>query len=66
MIVEEQTKDLEASNQKMQEEVEQVFMEKQRKENQLRQLREQMDKVTFIEENLDVHLLFMSHGIRSM
>uniref|UniRef100_A0A2H1W1P9 SFRICE_017257 n=1 Tax=Spodoptera frugiperda TaxID=7108 RepID=A0A2H1W1P9_SPOFR len=44
MIVEEQTKDLEASNQKMQEEVEQVFMEKQRKENQLRQLREQMDK----------------------
>ncbi|XP_022821387.1 intraflagellar transport protein 74 homolog [Spodoptera litura] len=44
LIVEEQTKDLEASNQKMQEEVEQVFMEKQRKENQLRQLREQMDK----------------------
>ncbi|CAB3241070.1 unnamed protein product [Arctia plantaginis] len=42
--VEEQTKDLEASNLKMQEEVEQVFMEKQRKENQLRQLREQMDK----------------------
>lgn len=43
--VEEQTRDLEASNLKMQEEVEQVFMEKQRKENQLRQLREQMDKV---------------------
>ncbi|KAH9628363.1 hypothetical protein HF086_015893 [Spodoptera exigua] len=44
LSVEEQTRDLEASNQKMQEEVEQVFMEKQRKENQLRQLREQMDK----------------------
>ncbi|KAJ8735798.1 hypothetical protein PYW07_007418 [Mythimna separata] len=42
--VEEQTRDMEASNNKMQEEVEQVFMEKQRKENQLRQLREQMDK----------------------
>lgn len=42
--VEDQTKDLEASNRKMQEEVEQIFLEKQRKENQLRQLREQMDK----------------------
>lgn len=43
--VEEQTKELEANNKKLQEEVEQVFLEKQRKENQLRQLREQMDKV---------------------
>lgn len=36
----------------MQEEVEQVFMEKQRKENQLRQLREQMDKVILIKLRL--------------
>ena len=43
--VEEQTRELELSNKKLQEEVEQVFIEKQRKENQLRQLREQMDKV---------------------
>lgn len=42
----EQTRELEASNQKLQEEVEQVFMEKQRKDNQLRQLREQVDKVS--------------------
>ncbi|XP_072940277.1 intraflagellar transport protein 74 homolog [Epargyreus clarus] len=42
--VEEQTRELEASNKKLQEEVELVFLEKQRKENQLRQLREQMDK----------------------
>ncbi|KAM3967630.1 intraflagellar transport protein 74 homolog [Aphomia sociella] len=42
--VEEQTKELGASNRKLQEEVEQVFLEKQRKENQLRQLREQVDK----------------------
>lgn len=43
--VEEQTKELEARNNKMQEDVEQVFLEKQRKENQLRQLKDQMDKV---------------------
>ncbi|XP_060807667.1 intraflagellar transport protein 74 homolog [Amyelois transitella] len=42
--VDEQTRELEASNRKLQEEVEAVFLEKQRKENQLRQLREQMDK----------------------
>ncbi|XP_038208103.1 intraflagellar transport protein 74 homolog [Zerene cesonia] len=42
--VQEQTKELERSNRKLQEEVELVFLEKQRKENQLRQLREQMDK----------------------
>lgn len=43
--VEEQTRELEANNKKLQEDVEQVFIEKQRKENQLRQLMEQMDKV---------------------
>lgn len=43
--VDEQRREMEASNNKLQEEVEQVFLEKQRKENQLRQLREQMDKV---------------------
>lgn len=43
--VEEQTRELELSNKKLQEEVEQVFLEKQRKENQLKQLREQMEKV---------------------
>lgn len=43
--VEEQTRELDVNNKKLQEEVEQVFLEKQRKENQLRQLREQMDKV---------------------
>ncbi|XP_026320248.1 intraflagellar transport protein 74 homolog [Hyposmocoma kahamanoa] len=42
--VEEQTRELEASNNKMQEDVEQVFLEKQRKENQLRQLKDQMEK----------------------
>lgn len=41
----EQTRELEATNQKQQEKVEHVFMEKQRKDNQLRQLREQVDKV---------------------
>lgn len=44
--VEEQTRALETSNNKLHEEVEQVFLEKQRKENQLRQLREQVAKVT--------------------
>lgn len=39
--------ELEASNNKMQEDVEQVFLEKQRKENQLRQLKDQMDKVRY-------------------
>lgn len=43
--VENQTRELEAGNKKLHEEVEQVFIEKQRKENQLRQLMEQMDKV---------------------
>ncbi|XP_045768948.1 intraflagellar transport protein 74 homolog [Maniola jurtina] len=42
--VEEQTRELEINNKKLQEEVELVFLEKQRKENQLRQLREQMEK----------------------
>ncbi|XP_050362720.1 intraflagellar transport protein 74 homolog [Nymphalis io] len=42
--VEEQTRELATNNKKLQEEVEQVFLEKQRKENQLRQLREQLDK----------------------
>ncbi|XP_014356504.2 intraflagellar transport protein 74 homolog [Papilio machaon] len=42
--VEEQTRELEVSNKKLQVDVEQVFLEKQRKESQLRQLREQMDK----------------------
>ncbi|XP_039759620.1 intraflagellar transport protein 74 homolog [Pararge aegeria] len=42
--VEDQTKELEINNKKLQEEVELVFLEKQRKENQLRQLREQMEK----------------------
>lgn len=45
--IEEQTRELELNNKKLQEEVEQVFLEKQRKENQLRQLREQVDKVMF-------------------
>lgn len=45
LSVEEQTKELEVNNKRLQEEVEQIFMEKQRKENQLRQLREQMEKV---------------------
>ncbi|XP_022130307.2 intraflagellar transport protein 74 homolog isoform X1 [Pieris rapae] len=42
--VEEQQKDLEKSNKQLQEEIELFFLEKQRKENQLRQLKEQMDK----------------------
>ncbi|CAH4031372.1 unnamed protein product [Pieris brassicae] len=42
--VEEQQKELEKSNKQLQEEVELFFLEKQRKENQLRQLKEQMDK----------------------
>lgn len=46
--IEEQTKELEKSNIKLQEEVELIFVEKQRKENQLRQLREQMDKVNYL------------------
>lgn len=46
--VDQQTKELKESNKKLQEEVEQVFIEKQRKEIQLTQLREQMDKVNNI------------------
>ncbi|CAF4796814.1 unnamed protein product [Pieris macdunnoughi] len=42
--VEEQQKELEKTNKQLQEEVELFFLEKQRKENQLRQLKEQMDK----------------------
>lgn len=43
--VENQTREIKESNKKLQEEVEQIFIEKQRKEMQLAQLREQMDKV---------------------
>ncbi|XP_023935720.2 intraflagellar transport protein 74 homolog [Bicyclus anynana] len=42
--VEEQTRELDLNNKKLQQEVELVFLEKQRKENQLRQLKEQMEK----------------------
>ncbi|CAK1540254.1 unnamed protein product [Leptosia nina] len=50
--VEEQTREMEKNNKKMQEEVELIFIEKQRKENQLRQLREQMDKEQFTLSNI--------------